>query len=523
MGTADTNYQSHSTHPFNVAMSADGNTSVLGMYWEASIQGATLMMTHLQASITQKDTAICLGASLSLTGSSNAYYKKVLWSTGDTTNTIIIKPTINTTYYYTVTDSFSLATSTDSIHVSMNIPPVPTITTSSSTTICAGDNVILTSSIATGLQWLLNKTVIAGVIGVTDTVKVAGNYSAVSTFKGCLSDTSNTVTVVVNALPPIPTISNSRPLSFCSGDSTILNTNATSGIQWNINGSASATDTLSKLTITTSGTFKVTVKNAVGCTASSSIDTVISKPLPLLPKVTPLNYCVGVIADSLTATPDASNSLVWYTQSTGGSALTHSPIPSTSVAGSTNYYVSQKNPTTGCEGTRAYLTVQVIANPPIPTIINTTNQLVSSASTYYHWYFDNVIVDNNITNSLNVFKKGLYKVSTSTDSVCWSSSDGYLILADPPSTNQNDYQLAVYPNPASTLFYADIKLNNNYSGIIQLTLVDINGVTQFVYQPYIFNQSRVAIPINFNLNKQIYVLQVQINGYKSQTVKIIGN
>jgi hypothetical protein len=523
MGTADTNYQSHSIHSFNVAMSADGNTSMLGMYWDASIQGATLMMTHLQAAITQKDTAICVGASLSLTGSSNGYYKKVLWSTGDTTNTIVVKPSVNSTYYYTVTDSFTLATSTDSIHVSMNIPPVPNITAGSSSTICAGDNVILTSSVVTGLQWLFNKTVINGAVGVTDTVKVAGNYAAVSTFKGCLSDTSNTVTVVVNALPPIPTITNSRPLSFCSGDSTILNTNATAGIQWNINGSTSATDTLSKLTVAASGSYKVTVKNAAGCTASSTFDTVISKALPLLPKVTPLNYCVGVIADSLTATPDASNSLVWYSQSTGGTALTHSPIPSTSAAGSTNYYVSQKNPATGCEGTRAYLTVQVIANPPVPSITNTSNQLVSSASTYYHWYFDNVIVDNIYTNSLNVFKKGLYKVSTSTDSVCWSSSDGYLVLADPPSTNQNDYQLVVYPNPASTLFYADIKLTNSYSGIIQLTLVDINGTTQFVYQPYIFNQSRVAIPINFNLNKQVYVLQVQINGYKTQTVKIIGN
>ena len=95
------------------------------------------------------------------------------------------------------------------------------------------------------------------------------------------------------------------------------------------------------------------------------------------PTVTsPVTYCQGVTATALTATGTA---LKWYTVATGGTASTTAPIPSTSTAGNTTYYVSQT--VNGIESSRASLVVTVNAKPTSPTVIGSVNYLVSQPST----------------------------------------------------------------------------------------------------------------------------------------------
>ena len=164
----------------------------------------------------------------------------------------------------------------------------------------------------------------------------------------------------------------------------------------------------------------------------------------------------------------------------------------------------------------------ILNNPSKPIITSDSTSLISSPSNFYRWYLNNVLVDSTNTNVLHVFIKGLYNVSTSLDSVCWSNSDQYLEMSNPPSTSQTPFELVVYPNPASNLFYVDINLGTVYSGKIQLTLTDINGNIKMVYQPYIFSQNKVTLPLNYSFVQQVYVLQVIINGYAIQTIKILG-
>jgi hypothetical protein len=71
--------------------------------------------------------------------------------------------------------------------------------------------------------------------------------------------------------------------------------------------------------------------------------------------VSPVNYCLNATAVPLTAT---GSNLLWYTTATGGTGSSTAPTPSTSVTGTTSYYVSQ---TVGCEGPRAQIDVVVYA------------------------------------------------------------------------------------------------------------------------------------------------------------------
>lgn len=76
----------------------------------------------------------------------------------------------------------------------------------------------------------------------------------------------------------------------------------------------------------------------------------------------PVTYCQGATATTLTATGTA---LKWYTSETGGTAQS-SITPSTSAAGTTTYYVSQTE--NDCESPRAAINVVVNPKPSTPTV-----------------------------------------------------------------------------------------------------------------------------------------------------------
>src|SRR6185436_19101439 len=82
------------------------------------------------------DFSICTGKSLTLTAAGSTSYS---WSTGATTNSIVVSPTVNTTYSLSYTDSFGcLRKSAQTITVN----PLPTVTVSGNYTVC--ETVVLT-------------------------------------------------------------------------------------------------------------------------------------------------------------------------------------------------------------------------------------------------------------------------------------------------------------------------------------------------------------------------------------------
>ncbi len=86
------------------------------------------------------------------------------------------------------------------------------------------------------------------------------------------------------------------------------------------------------------------------------------------PEVEDITYCLGQTAVALEAVALEGYTLNWYTVAQDGTPLSEAPIPDTSVAGTTIYYVSQSSEASTCEGPRVPLIVTV--NNPVSFTIN---------------------------------------------------------------------------------------------------------------------------------------------------------
>ena len=167
-----------------------------------------------------------------------------------------------------------------------------------------------------------------------------------------------------------PTVTS--PLSYCQGQVVPALTATGNNLHWYTDPNAAAgtgSTTAPTPSTTTPGTYTYYVTQTSGTCESvkTPIEVDITGP-PAGPTVTsPQLYCPGDVPVPLTAT---GTNLLWYTDPVNGSGNPIAPVPSTTAAGSTTYYVSQTiGP--GCLSVRTPLTVTVNPTPPAPTVDST--------------------------------------------------------------------------------------------------------------------------------------------------------
>src|SRR5213078_3874757 len=129
-------------------------------------------------------TTFCQGGSVTLTSSSasgNQWYLSGNPIGGATANTY--NATASGNYTVVVTDGNSCSSAASAAtSVTVNpIPATPTITPGGPTTFCTGDSVTLTSSSASGNQWLLNGTPIGGATNQAYIATASGSYTVTTT------------------------------------------------------------------------------------------------------------------------------------------------------------------------------------------------------------------------------------------------------------------------------------------------------------------------------------------------------
>lgn len=283
-------------------------------------------------------TEFCEGGSVTLTTGSFSSYS---WSTGDTTQSIVVS--VAGDYTVTVTDANGCVGTSSATTVTVNPPPTPTISADGPTTFCDGDDVVLTSSAAVSYLWSTGETT------QSITVTTTGSYTvSVTDVNGCVGD-SDPIDITVND-NPTPTITPDGPTEFCDGDSVILTSSAAAAYVW------STGDTTQSITVTTSGTYNVTVVDANGCVGTSADITINVNDLPT-PTVTPsgpTTFCEG---GSVTLTASGATSYLWNTGDTT-QAITVS---------TTGTYVVTVTDANGCSADSDG--VDVTVNPlPTPTI-----------------------------------------------------------------------------------------------------------------------------------------------------------
>src|SRR3990170_7413761 len=185
----------------SLALKNDGTVRAWGLNSYGQLGSGNNTDSNIPVQVITFSTGICLGESATLTAtvSNGAAPYTYLWSTGATTDTLIVSPTITTTYSVVASDAFC----SDTAYVTVVVDSLPTISiTSSNDSICEGDSVVLIATTG-GLTyvWSTGATTnpISDVPSSTTTYTVTGKDVS-----GCANTATTTVTV--NPIPNITSI-----------------------------------------------------------------------------------------------------------------------------------------------------------------------------------------------------------------------------------------------------------------------------------------------------------------------------
>ncbi|CAH0996164.1 hypothetical protein EMA8858_02294 [Emticicia aquatica] len=254
---------------------------------------------------------ICLGESVSV--EAIGCNGTIVWSDGQTGNSITVTPTVTTSYtaQCKVNDN-CISPKSNSVQVVVNVIAAPLVTSSSSSNvICNGGSITLTANNCTGnVTWSTGATTAS----ITVSPTALTSYSASCKKGNCQSGKSNVITITVGTPSNPPSIAVNKS-SICVGQSVTLTASNCSGtVVWS-NGSSGVSITLSPIA---TGTYSAVCK--VGeCSSNASTTTTVTVSSVDTPTITASkgNICGGEIV-TLSASL-CNGTLLWSTGATTNS------------------------------------------------------------------------------------------------------------------------------------------------------------------------------------------------------------
>jgi gliding motility-associated-like protein len=304
------------------------------------------------------DQAICIGASVTLSGSGAATYT---WDNG-VTNGTAFAPIATTTYTVTGTTAAG-CTSTDQVIVTVN--PLPVVNAGADQAICIGASVTLNGAGASTYTWtngVTNGVAFTPAVG-TLTYTVTGTSAA-----GCIS--TDQVDVLVN---PLPIVAAGPDQIVCAGTAVTLTASGAATYTWN-NG---ITDGVAFTPLATT-TYTVTGTSVAGCVNTDQVLVTVN-PIPVVFAGTDVPICAN---QTVTLTGSGAATYTWNNGITNGIAF-NPPV------GTTTYTVTGTT-AAGCINTdQVVVTVNpipVVSFTPdvtfgcVPLTVNFTNTTPNTAS-----------------------------------------------------------------------------------------------------------------------------------------------
>jgi hypothetical protein len=252
------------------------------------------------------DQTICEGESATITAIGGTSY---LWSTGDTTASIEVNPSIVTTYEVEVISNN--CSSTDSVTVFVD--PAPIITISDDIIIVDGESTTLIADGSDNYQWSTGET--TSFINVTPSVTTTYSVSSVSV-NGCSSTEEVTVTVIPEVIAEAGNDS-----TICRDESVTLT--ATGGVTylWNTG------DTTAELIVTPllTSTYTVTVTDDYGYSDTDSLTITVNET----PDITVSDDIVIIEGESTTLSVSGSDNYQWSTGDTTDNIVVNPNVTTT--------------------------------------------------------------------------------------------------------------------------------------------------------------------------------------------------
>lgn len=292
-------------------------------------------------------TNFCQGGSVVLNAGSG--YSAYTWNTGANTQTITV--TTSGTYWVTVTSSTGCTTGT-STPVTVTVHPNPTPSIAASTTaFCSGSSAVLTASAGySAYAWSTGQNT------QSITVTATGTYNVtVTDANGCQGSAS--VTVSMYASPTVSATSTQAGCSVANGSATAFPSGGTGPYTY-LWSNGDPNQTANNLS---GGTYNVTVTDANGCTAQTSV-TISSTAAP---NVTASGTPAGCSVANGTATANPSGGVAPYTYlwSNGDPNQTATGLAS----GTYNVTVTDAN---GCTAVTS-VSISGTSAPTLSTSVNT--------------------------------------------------------------------------------------------------------------------------------------------------------
>jgi gliding motility-associated-like protein len=309
---------------------------------------------------------ICLGQAGTLSAPAGA--AGYLWSTGDTSPSITVYPTTDSTFYVTISE-IAIDTCTSVLQTFVNVRPFVPPTAASNSPICAGETLHLTSTPGSALSYTWDGPGFASSVQNPDitnaTPNASGTYTVTVVKGGCTA--TATVDVTVN---PLPVDSSNSPV--CQGGTIYLFTSAVGATSYQWNGPGAFSSNLQNPSIPNAtpiytGIYTVTASPG-GCT--STISVTVNPSLQLTGSTVSDVSCYG-FANGVTtvACPNGTPPLTYNWSTT--------PVQTTQNASNLppgTYYVTVTD-ANGCSGSTSASIIQ-------PTVLQASITNVHNAICY---------------------------------------------------------------------------------------------------------------------------------------------
>ena len=273
----------------------------------------------------------------------------------------------------------------------------------------------------------------------------------------------------------VPSAFFSTQSNACLGDTLSFSNESTFASEgsWLLNNVLYSTGNSTQIHFTATGNYQLNL-NVQTCYYSSNFNTNITVTDCNLPVVNFVAQTNNICANSqITYTDASSNVSSWQWQFPGGnptSSTIQNPAISYSQPGIYNVMLTVFN-SHGSQTSMRLNFITVNALPPIPVITINGNELISSSSSQYQWYFNNSPIPSENSQNYTSNNQGYYQVQVQDNNQCSSLSAAVYFSSTGIEEEISSTEFIVFPNPAVSKI--NVRLPSNSEG--RLNIINMNG------------------------------------------------